>query len=211
MMRTSCFLAGAVLFGCCPLPPVQDGDQAWPEEFCERWVPQWVADGDEDSNRAEAALCQLRREGEVSNQVFADFCRMDFDKQGEILDVETLCTVDPAPEEIEDFNTTLRNWREEIEQAGCGDLLYPMYKAYVAVCDDGKQVLVRGSGTSGVDSFYDPESGELVGARYSNDFVIPPCCAVKYWPRRIECAEATITEVLCGEDSVQVGDTRAFR
>jgi hypothetical protein len=161
-------------------------------------------------------FCELWREGEVSDQVYADFCGMDFDAKSEIVDVETLCTVDAAPDWAAEafattgFATTLQDWRAEVEETGCGSSESHTFTMWIGVCGDGNRFLERGRGLSGVYNFYDGESGEFVGARFWADLIVPPCCAVWYLPGRIECAGATVTEVLCGE-RIAEGDAIEFR
>ncbi len=105
-------------------------------------------------------------------------------------------------EDFEDFATTAEAWREELEDLtptdtnGDGNQDLPF--VYAGQCADGTLFLYRGTGFTVLIHFFDAESEEFVALRTGTDVVDPVCSGRGYWPERVECENATVTEAIVG-------------
>lgn len=183
------------------------------DQFCE---PFEVAASDPDFGDGKkyvegvSALCQLWREGRITEREYWDFCSLDHESAAAYMDLEEYCTVEAEPEISGDFDTTVDQWRSSVEGPDCGFPDPDPYSLFTGECGDGKVFLSNSDGLYRTIDFYDGDSRTFVGQITRSDYVMPPCCGEGYWPGKIECADAIVTEVICGERRV-VGDSVSFR
>ena len=222
-MPRTCFLIVLPAVACVPPPANKSGSITWVSGFCERYLAKGA-----NPDSPEAAICRLWRDGELTDVEFADFCFLDFEGKSEVLnveascscyldheapldvlDVQALCLSDTGPENLRDFATVLAEWRADAADPSCGEDFPNIRSMYSGECPDGTRFLYRTDGLHGVVKYFDADSGAFEGETFRGDYLIPPCCAVYYSPNRIECDDATVTEVLCGTYPA-VGDSVSF-
>jgi hypothetical protein len=160
---------------------------------------------------AEAAFCDLWEEGKVTDQQFSAMCYMDYEGRNAIVDVQALCPlfIEPETEVTTDFTTGHAYAQAEATGPDCDSPGSDLHTICTGECASGNLFIYRGYSLHGTIDFYDPVSEQFLGRTLQGDFVIPPCCAIWYWPRRVECVEPVVTEVLCGT-RIEVGDTLYF-
>ena len=101
-----------------------------------------------------------------------------------------------------DFDATRDEWRAE---PICVDT-FPFLNMVAGRCATGESFLYESGGFVSTINFYDGVDGQFISLLTSTDGIEPVCLGIGYWPFKMECADAVITEVICGE-GFTVGDT----
>lgn len=101
---------------------------------------------------------------------------------------------EPIPiAEFQSFEDELAGWMEDAVQ-------YPEGCMMVAgECGDGTKFLYSNRVFSRLVHFYSPQSGAFSALETDNDCCgAPQCFSMGYWPLRVECLDARVTQIICG-------------
>jgi len=102
------------------------------------------------------------------------------------------------PRTFPDFEARLEQLRTEAAEANCGCLDSGRgIHLTVGQCGDGGVLFISdGSGFGGRTDYYNAD-GNFIGLSEWKDSPSLPCGFSREWPRRIECADPVVTEVIC--------------
>lgn len=142
----------------------------------------------------------------MTNWQFGHFCELSRDESSGLMDPAENCVRPVGPDEAPTYDETLSLWRSQAAAEGCNAIGSPYMT--VGTCGGGAiRVLARSNGFSGDCTYFDASKGSYLGDAYWSDVALPPCCGNSYWPGVIECEDAVVTEVICGDAGV--GDRMA--
>ena len=96
-----------------------------------------------------------------------------------------------------DYDTAVERWLPDVCDA-------PIPFLVAGACGDGTPFLYAGNGTVTEARFFQ-ENGLFLALRTTTDVIDEVCQGTGYFPDRFACADAEVTEVLCGT-SLGVGD-----